>query len=156
MKKHTLNNFLELLRWVGAGTGIFLASLIQNNPTKQLDVLCIWVVVSIAGLTGIESVFFGKTGAEQSGYEKGSAYQRQSGFSNIALALSTIFVYLLNWDLQSKASLLIVLLLFLLFSACNHAYSAIKEHNKSIKNFLRPLMTLFLLATIIPFILRAF
>ena len=104
----------------------------SERPARQLDVLCIWVVVSIAGLTGIESIFFSDAAAQQSGYEKGSAYQRQSGLFNIALALTTLLVYLAGWDLHAKACLLIVLLTFLFFSAINHAYSAIKEHNKSL------------------------
>lgn len=156
MKPTTLTNLLELLRWLGAGTGIFLAFLIQDDPARRLDVLTLWVVVSIAGLTGIESVFFGKWAAQQSGYEGGSAYQRQSGLFNLALALTTLFVYCVGWNLQAKAALLIVLLLFLFFSGINHAYSAIKEHNKSLKNLLRPFMTLLLLAVVIPFIWAAF
>ncbi len=155
MQPTRVTHLLELLRWVGAGTGIFLAFLSPNDASRQLDLLCIWVVVPIAGLTGIESIFFGKAAAEQSGYEQGSAYQRQSGLSNLSLALTTIGVYLLGWNLQAKASLLIALLLFLFFSAINHTYSAIQEHNTSTKNFLRPIMTLVLLAVVIPFILRA-
>ena len=150
------NDFLELSRWAGAGTGIFLAFFIQNDPMLQLDILCIWVIVSIAGLTGIESIFFGEIAAQQSGYGTGRAYQRQSGFFNLSLALATILVYILKWDLQSKAALLIVLLLFLLFSGVNHAYSAVVEHNKSLKNLMRPIMTFLILVTIIPFIVRAF
>ena len=90
MKNASFCTLCELFRWIGAGTGIFLAFLIPNDPSRQLDLLCVWVVVPIAGLTGIESVFFSSAAAKQSGYEKGSAYQRQSGLSNLALALTEI------------------------------------------------------------------
>lgn len=154
MRSSTISSFFELIRVISAGTGIFLAFLIPNDPERQLNVLCLWVVVSLAGLTGIESVFFGQAAAEHSGYEKGSAYQRQSGLSNLALALTTLLIYILDWGLQAKVSLLIVLLVFLSFSSINHAYSALREHNTSLRNFFRPILTLLLLAMVIPFLLK--
>lgn len=146
---------LEILRWVGVGLGIFLALLLGKDPAQQFNILCIWVVISLAGLTGIESVFFGKAAAKLSGYGEGGAYQRQSGINNLALAITTLLVYFLNWGLYAKISVMTVMLIFLSLSASNHAYSAIKEHNKSFKNFLRPIMTTVLLAVIIPFMIRA-
>ncbi len=153
--KPTISNFLELLRWLGAGSGIFLAFLIQNDPARQLDVLTLWVVVSIAGLSGVESVFFGQASAVKAGYEKGSAYQRLSGISNLALAITTVFVYIAGWNLQAKASLLIVLCLVVFFSAMNHVYSAIQEYNTSLKGCIRPFISLVFLAVVVSFILRA-
>ena len=47
----------EFLRWIAAGTGIFLAYLIQGSPQDQIDILTLLVTVPIAGFTGIESVF---------------------------------------------------------------------------------------------------
>jgi hypothetical protein len=155
MKPATICNLIEIVRWIGAGTGIFLAFFIQNDPARQLDILVPWVVISIAGLSGIESVFFGSAAAMQSGYERGSAYQRQAGVSNLALAITTIFVYLLGWGLQAKASLLIVLCVFLFLSGLNHAYSAVKEYNRSMKNLIRPFITVAFLCAVIPFIVRA-
>lgn len=150
-----INNLLEIARWVGAGIGLFLAYYRQGDPTDQLDVLCIWMVVSIAGLTGIESVFFGKHAREQSGYGGGAGYQRQSGFNNLALALTTILAYLWGWPLEAKAALLTVLLVFLTLSGANHAYSAMKEGNLKPKNVARPVMTAILLAMTIPFLVTA-
>ena len=156
MSRFTINNVLELLRWAGAATGIFFAYHLDGNASSRLDILCLWVVVAIAGLTGIESLFFGSSASSQLGYIGGREYQRQSGLFNLALALTTILIYILKWDLQAKASLLIVLLFFLFFSAMNHAYSTIFEGNRSLKNALRPLMTLALLAVVISLILQAF
>ncbi|MEK7500007.1 MAG: DUF6790 family protein, partial [Patescibacteria group bacterium] len=100
-------------------------------------------------------VFLGDTAAKLSGYGKGSAYQRQSGFNNLALALTAILAYFLGWGIYAKIAVFTALLIFLALSASNHAYSALKEKNKAVKNFLRPIMTIALLAYSIPFLLRA-
>ena len=149
-----LNHILEILRWAGVGVGFYLAFSLEQ-PAEQINVLCLWLVLCLAGLTGIESVFLGKTAREQSGYHGSGAYQRQSGFNNLALALATLLVYALGWGVQAKLSLLSALLIFMALSAGNHAYSAVKEGNKSLKNLLRPFMTALLLAFTIPFMARA-
>ena len=134
--------------------GFYLAFGLEQ-PTEQINLPCLWLVLSLAGLTGLESVFLGKTAREQSGYQGGGAYQRQSGFNNPALALATLLAYVLGWGVQAKLALLRMLLIFLTLSAGNHAYSALKQGNKSIKNLLRPIMTALLLAFTLPFMVRA-
>lgn len=149
-----MNLILEILRWVGVGVGVFLAFGYQE-PRQQFSVLCIFTILSVAGLTGIESLFFGKKASEQSGYGPGRAYQRQSGLNNLALAAATLLVYLFGWGVQAKATVMFVLLIFLVFSAVNHAYTALRDGNKSLKNFLRPFMTAVLLGMVLPFLIRA-
>jgi len=46
-----------------------------------------WIVISLAGLTGIESLFLGKTASEITVYVP-SAYQRQSGMNNLSIAIA--------------------------------------------------------------------
>ena len=58
MNKTTICNALGIVRWVGVGLGIFFAQLLGKNPATQLNILTAWAVISIAGLTGIESLFF--------------------------------------------------------------------------------------------------
>ena len=154
MGKQAVNFMLEILRWAGVGVGVFLA-FSYTEPRQQFSVLCIFVVLSLAGLTGIESLFFGEKASKQSGYGPGGAYQRQSGLNNLALAAATILIYIFGWGVQAKAAVMFVLLIFLIFSAVNHAYSALKEGNKSLKNFLRPFMTALLLGMVLPFLVRA-
>lgn len=149
-----MNLILEILRWVGVAVGLFLAFSYQE-PRQQFSVLCFFTVVSVAGLTGIESLFFGEKASQQSGYGPGRAYQRQSGMNNLALAAATLLIYLFGWGVQAKATVMFVLLIFLVFSAVNHAYTALKENNKSIKNLLRPFMTAALLGMVLPFLVRA-
>ena len=155
MDKARICRVLEILRWVGVGIGIFLALLLGEGPVQQFSILCGWVVISLAGLTGIESVFFAQAASQISGYGYGGAYQRQSGLNNLALAVTTILVYALNWGFYAKITVMCVMLIFLTFSASNHAYSAIKEHNRSLRNFLRPIMTAVLLSAMIPFMVQA-
>ena len=77
---------LEIARWICVIIGFQCAFLLGNNPVEQFHVLTVWIVVGLAGLTGIESIFFGKIASSVSGYTP-SAYQRQSGMNNLALAI---------------------------------------------------------------------
>ena len=62
-----------------------------NDPQHQLHILMPFVVIGLSGLTGIESLFFGKAAVELTGYTQ-SAYQRQSGLNNLAVAITAILV----------------------------------------------------------------
>ena len=113
-----VNALLEYARWVGVGLGFFLANYSGQTPAEQFSILCLCTVLALAGLTGIESVFFGRGGAQRSGYKGGGAYQRQSGFNNLALAITTVMVYVFHWGTLAEITVMTVLLVFLtLFGA---------------------------------------
>lgn len=154
MNTKKICHILEILRFAGVIAGFAFALQYGGTPQGQLHILMPWIVISIAGLTGIESIFFGRAAAELSGYAP-SAYQRQSGINNLAVAITALLVFILGWGTYAEAAVLIVLLIFLFFSACNHAWSAIKEHNRNIRNLLRPVMTVLIIIFILPFIIRA-
>ena len=145
---------LEVLRFAGVIAGFALALQFGHTPQAQMHILMPWIVVSLAGLTGIESVFFGKAAAELSGYTP-SAYQRQSGFNNLAVAIVALLVFFLKWGAFAEVAVLSILLIFLFLSACNHAWSAIREQNLNTRNLLRPIMTAVIISATLPFILRA-
>ncbi len=152
----TLNSILEYARWTGVGVGVFWANYAGGGPAAQFGVITLWSVLSLAGLTGVESLFLAKKAAQQSGYGGGGgAYQRQSGLNNLALALACLLAYALGWGLMAQAALMSVLLIFLALSAGNHLYSALKEGNRSLKNWLRPVLTALLLAVILPYMIAA-
>ncbi len=155
MSQKQICNVLEIVRWTCIVAGFNLAYFLGQNPAEQLHIIMPWVVIPLAGLTGIESVFLGKTASELSGYGYNPEYQRQSGLNNIAVAITAIIVFLFGWGTYAEAAVLMILLIFLTLSACNHAYSAIKDKNYKIKNLLRPIMTALLLAFTMPFIIRA-
>ena len=150
-----LNNLLEIARWAGVGLGVFWAHWQGGSAAQQFSLVCFWTVVPIAGLTGVESLFLAQRAAAQSGYGAGGAYQRQSGFNNLALALACLLAYALGWGLLAQAALFSTLLIFLALSAANHFYSALKEGNRGFKNWLRPLLTALLLAVTLPYMIAA-
>jgi uncharacterized membrane protein YcaP (DUF421 family) len=150
-----VNQILEILRWLSVPAGIFLAYYLGKNPIQQFSILSLIVIVFIAGLTGIESLFFGKAASEDSGYMSHGAYQRQSGMNNLALAITIVLANLFGWGLYADISLMAVLLIFLTLSAINHAFSVLKEDNRSMKNMLRPFLVAILLIVIVPFMVRA-
>ena len=69
---------------------------LSRNRRQQLHVFTPRLVGSLAGLTGIESEFFGEAAASLTGYAP-SACQRQSGFNNLALGLTAPLAYALDW-----------------------------------------------------------
>lgn len=150
-----VNDVLEYARWTGAGVGIFWANYVGGSPTEQFGIITIWTVLAVAGLSGIESLFFGKAASRISGYGTGGAYQRQSGLNNLALALACILAYALGWGTMAQAALMSVLLIFLILSASNHAYSAFKEGNRNRRNLLRPVLTALLVVVILPYMIAA-
>lgn len=154
MHKRTLVRSFEILRWVLVVLGFQLAFLFGGSPTEQFSTLTVWVVGSLAGLTGLESLFLGRVAAEVTGYAP-SAYQRQSGMNNVALGVTALVVYFLRWGTHAEAAVMAVLLIFLLLSAGNHAYSALREGNRGLKNLLRPAMTLLLVVFVLPMMTAA-
>lgn len=150
-----MNRALEWTRWLCVSLGVFLAFWHQGNPQKAFSLLTLLVVLGLAGLTALESLFFSKGARERSGYQGGGAYQRQSGFNNLATVAACLVVYAAGWGTQAKAAVMCVLLFFLAFSALNHAWSALREGNRSLQNLLRPALTAVLWAFVIPFMLAA-
>lgn len=134
--------------------GINLAYFSGGNPQHQIHILMPFIVIGLSGLTGIESLFFGKAAVGITGY-KPSAYQRQSGLNNIAVAITAILVLFLKWGVHAEITILSASLIFFFLSAINHAWSAIKEGNRGLRNLLRPIITSLLLIFTVPFIIRA-
>jgi hypothetical protein len=144
----------EILRWVGVFIGIFLAFYYGQTPEQQFNIMFVWITVSLAGLTGI-NLFFGKTSSEYSGYMSESGFKRQSGINLLALAITALIVYFLNWGILAESAVMIILLIFLVFNSINHVYSAVLEGAKNKINILRPVMTLILLIVVLPVMLNA-
>ena len=127
-----------------------------GDPVAQLSILQVCIVASVAGLTGIEGLFFARGAAQLSGYGEGSPYQRQSGMNNLAVAFVSLLVFFGGWGLYAELAVLLILLIFLALSAINHAYAGFNAENRNIRIYTRPLGTALLIAFTIPFIIRAF
>lgn len=149
-----LTMIIEIVRWVAAAAGFYWGYSLAD-PVQGFKVMSMVVVLSIAGLTGLESLLLAESAAEKSGFGQGGPYQRQSGFNNLAVAIAMVLVWILGWGVKAMAAVTLVLLTFLVLSAANHAYSAIKEGNRSPINLLRPVLTGALLGGVLPLMIMA-
>lgn len=151
-----INKLIECLRVGGVVFGITLAYRPSADPATAFSLLAVTAIVSIAGLTALEALFFGSGAARLSGYRDAGPYQRQSGLNNLALALAAVWVWWRGWGLHAEAALFLVLLTFLTLSGLNHTFSAGRDGSLQLRSFSRPMATAMLLATVVPVMLRAF
>jgi hypothetical protein len=103
----------------------------------------------MAGLTGIEGMFFGASSARSMGREPSPEYQKQSAGGNLALAITAIIVFAMDWGAFADATILIATLLFFIFSAGVHTWDAVANKNMSVKNIMRPVLTLLIVGVCI-------
>jgi len=149
---HRVCNLLELLRYLSVAIGIYLANT-ATDPKVQLITISSFLVIGLAGLTGIEGLFLGKYGSEIVGYQTNSRYQKQSALNNLALAISSLFGIICKFGAMYHLALLLTLLIFLFFSAINHAVDIFANGNKHLRNTLRPIITVILIAMCAKYIL---
>ncbi len=132
---------LELLRFTGCGLGVFLAYCFGNTPEEILRIMTPWFIGSVAGLSGIEGLFFSEKAAQEKGFEKGSNYQRQNAFWFLSIAVIAILTYISGWNAYANIALVFVFCLFLILSAINHTYTIFSEENRTWQNVIRPVLT---------------
>jgi hypothetical protein len=144
---------LEILRIVGVALAFYFGYSIayQNgyNPEAQLHFMIPVIIIAIAGLSGIEGLFFGQQAAEAKGFETGSNYQRQSAIALLSYASIALLIYFLNWGIRAELTILFVFIFFFFFSSLNHAREAIVRKNYKWANINRPFLTLLLIAGLI-------
>jgi hypothetical protein len=119
------------------------------NPIAQLHFMIPVIIVAIAGISGLEGLFFGKQSAELKGFETGSNYQRQSAIALLSYAAVALFVWWADWGITAELTILFAFLFFFLFSSINHAVDAVKRKNYKWQNINRPIITLLLIAGLI-------
>ena len=136
---------LEILRMIGSGLGIFLGYYYGDTPEEILRIMNPWLIGSIAGLSGIEGLFFGKAAAKEKGFEQGSNYQRQSAFAFLTIGIISLLVYFAGWDTYANLTIVLTFLLLLTLSAINHTYSIFAEKNMKWQNMIRPFLTILLI-----------
>ncbi len=143
---HMIIKILEFLRIAGVIAGYIIAYIAIDTPEETLHTLTLWIIVSIAGLSGIEGLFFSKKAAAEKGFETGSNYQIQSAFAFLSMAAIAILVYIMNWGVHADLTISFVFLLFLFLSSINHAWQAIEHKNYKWNNLIRPFQTILLIA----------
>lgn len=135
--------FFEIARWSSLGVAIFVSYLVGGgDPVKTLHYLAFLAALILAGLTGVEGMFFGAASARSMGREPSPEYQKQSAGAMLAIAVTAIIVFGANWGVFADATVLIVLLLVFMISAAVHAWGMVSLKNYNKKNMLRPALTL--------------
>jgi len=119
------------------------------DPIAQLHFMIPVIIVSIAGISGLEGLLFADQSAEAKGFETGSNYQRQSAIALLSYAVIAILVYFMDWGIKAELSIFFAFIFFFIFSAVNHAVDAIKRKNYRWQNLNRPFITLLLIAGMI-------
>jgi hypothetical protein len=132
----------ETFRYALLTIGIFFAYFMGNgDPERTLHFLALFIIIPVAGLTGIEGMFFGRQGAQAMGREASTEYQMQSAGGNLAYAVTALIVFFAGWGVYADATILIATLLFFVFSGAVHLWGAIALGNKTRKNIIRPLIS---------------
>lgn len=127
----------------------------QYNPEAQLHFMVPLIISAVAGISGLEGLFFSKKSAELKGFETGSNYQKQSAISLLSYAVISLIVYFLNWGIKAELTILFAFIFFFFFSAANHAVAAVRDKNYKWQNVNRPFITLLLIAGLIYPVLKA-
>ncbi len=116
------------------------------DPISQLHFMIPVVIVAVAGISGIEGLFFGKKAALAKGYETESNYQKQSSFALLSYAFGALIVYFANWGIKAELTILFIFFFFFTLSAVNHGLEAIRHRNYKWQNINRPFILILLLA----------
>jgi len=119
------------------------------DPIAQLHFMIPLIIFAIAGISGLEGLFFAKKTAELKGFEVGSNYQRQSAIALLSYAVVAVVVYFLNWGIKAELTILFTFIFFFIFSGLNHAIDAFKRNNYKWQNINRPIITLLLIVAMI-------
>ena len=119
------------------------------NPIVQLHFMIPVIIATIAGISGLEGLFFAKQAAEIKGFEVGSNYQRQSSFALLSYAVVAILIWFLNWGIKAELTIFFTFIFFFLLSGLNHGVDAIRRKNYKWQNLNRPFITLLLIAGMI-------
>lgn len=151
-------NIAAAMEWgrpIGICLVFYFAYYFGKNPVEVLHILGPFIVIVMAGTISFESLVLGEIASAKIGYKPNRAYQIQSGLNNMATTLAAIMVYALNWGKYADATVLSVYLFFQLLSGCNHARTIFTEKNYTKVNIMRPILTVVLLAALVPHIVMA-
>jgi hypothetical protein len=137
---------IELVRIVATAFGIFWSYYSGDTPQEVLHLMSPWVIISIAGTSALEGLFFGKKAAIEKGFEQGSNYQIQSAIALLSYAIISFVVYYFGWGTNAELTIVLAFLFFMVFSAMNHTRSIIIDKNYKWANLNRPFLAIMLIA----------
>ncbi len=155
MDKKKLASMMEWIRPAGISLIIFLSYYFGDDAVSRFHIMGPFIVMLMSGSVALEGLLFGAAASEKIGYAPNKAYQIQSRLNNAATALTALLVYVLDWGVYADSTIVIVMLMFFVFSAANHAATAVRDHNMKIVNLLRPVVALLLTAILVPHMIQA-
>jgi len=154
-----LLKILDWVRIIGVAIAFYFGYQIGfangYDPVAQLHFMTPIIIVAIAGISGLEGIFFGRKSAELKGFETGSNYQKQSAIALLSYAVIALIVYFANWGIKAELTILFVFIFFFFFSSINHGLEAVKMKNYKWQNINRPFITLLLIAGLIYPVIKA-
>src|SRR4030042_2133912 len=154
-----LIQILDMLRIIVVCIAFFFGYLIgfKNgyNPEAQLHFMIPIVIVTIAGISGLEGIFLGDSTAKAKGFESDRNYQMQSSFALLSFAVVAMIVLLCNWGILAELTIFFSFIIFLFLSGINHAVDAIKKKNYKWQNINRPFITFLLIAGMVHPVIEA-
>jgi hypothetical protein len=153
--KKKLATIMECLRPAGIVLGYFFADYFGDDAISKFHILGPVVVIVMSGTVAFEAFVLGEAASEKIGYKSDRAYQIQSGLNHVALSVTALLVFFVAWGRYADATIVTAMLLFFVFSSVNHAATAIREHNLKPVNLMRPILTLILLAVLLPPMIKA-
>ena len=118
------------------------------DAAAQIHIMSPLLIIGMAGISGLEGLFFGEAAAQAKGFETGSNYQRQSALAMLGLVFAAVVVWVCNWGLKAELSVLAAFLFFFTGSAINHAIDAVVRRNYKWQNINRPFLTALVLASL--------
>lgn len=143
---------IEIIRIAGASFGIYwayYAGMSTSTPSESvLHIITPWVIVSLAGTSAIEGLFFGKLSAAEKGFKDDGNYAYQSRIALLSYAIISLVVYFANWGTNAELTIMLTFLFFMFFSAINHGYQAVAHHNYHWENLNRPFLTALLIGSV--------
>ncbi len=143
---------IEIIRIAGASFGIYWSYYIgmsTSTPEESvLHLLSPWIIVSIAGTSAIEGLFFGKQAAAAHGFKDGGNYATQSRIALLSYAVISLVVYFANWGTNAELTIILTFMFFMFFSAINHGYQAVAHKNYHWANLNRPFLTALLIGAL--------
>jgi hypothetical protein len=118
----------------------------EYDPIAQLHFMIPLIIATIAGISGLEGLLFGKKAAEIKGFETGNNYQTQSAIAMLSYAVIAILVCVFTWGIRAELTIFFAFIFFFFFSGVNHAVDAVRRKNYKWQNINRPFITLMLIA----------
>ncbi|MCP4834261.1 MAG: hypothetical protein GY895_05790 [Phycisphaera sp.] len=160
-----LVKLVEAIRIVGTGIGFFLAYQSNADPPsgEAIRILAGTMAFVMCGTCAFEGLFLARATAREKGFDvrrdsnRRNPYQVQNSLWFLAAAIvGGAWVVFRPTDTGGLLLCVVLVLLFLLLSAANHAWEAVVHRNLTWQNLDRPILALAMLGGSVPILVHYF